>query len=61
MSALRQLHLLIGNQVISRALTFALNILVVRRVGVGVFGLASINFQLLNAVVLMLSREPLRR
>lgn len=59
--ALSQAYLLIANQMLSRLLTFVLNLFVARRVGPRIFGLQAVNLYLLYTMVLFLSREPVRR
>lgn len=60
-SALRKVTYLIGSQLLSRVLTFALNVVVARRVGLQSYGLATVNLYLLDAVILTLAREGFRR
>eukprot|EP01105_Mastigella_eilhardi_P014161 TRINITY_DN3221_c0_g1_i4.p1 TRINITY_DN3221_c0_g1~~TRINITY_DN3221_c0_g1_i4.p1 ORF type:complete len:534 (+),score=130.98 TRINITY_DN3221_c0_g1_i4:16-1617(+) len=52
---------LVGLQLVSRVLTFVLNVLIVRHVDKEVFGAYSVQQQLLLSLVLFLSREGLRR
>ena len=52
---------LLASQVASRGLTFLLNLLAARRLSPEAYSLATIQFHLLYATVLMLCREGLRR
>ena len=52
---------LLASQVASRGLTFLLNLLAARRLSPEAYSLATIQFHLLYASVLMLCREGLRR
>ena len=58
-AALRKVYILITSQLFSRVITFVLNTLIARQVGLSVFGLVSVNFYLLDAIILMLAREGL--
>mmetsp|Transcript_1617 Transcript_1617/g.5711 ORF Transcript_1617/g.5711 Transcript_1617/m.5711 type:complete len:560 (-) Transcript_1617:28-1707(-) len=52
---------LIGLQLLSRVLTFLLNVLIVRSVDAAHFGVATVHVQLVLAMTLLLSREGFRR
>ncbi|KAK9820818.1 hypothetical protein WJX74_008655 [Apatococcus lobatus] len=52
---------LLAAQVLSRLSTFVLNLIIVRICSPAVYGLASVQFQLINNVILFLSREGFRR
>jgi len=60
-SALRKLPILIGSQFISRIFTFVLNVLVARSISLAAYGMFSVNFYLLDSIILMIAREGLRR
>lgn len=60
-SALQKVHVLFANQLLTRVLTFLLNLLVVRHVGALVFGLSAVNLYLLYTTILFIAREGLRR
>lgn len=60
-SALRKVGVLLLSQLLSRGLTFFLNVFTLRAVGVASFGVSSVNLLLLEATVLMLAREAIRR
>lgn len=48
-------------QVATRAITFALNLATARRLSVAAYGVASVQFHLVNTTILLLAREGLRR
>lgn len=52
---------LIGLQLLTRVLTFVLNVLIVRSVDAALFGVATVHVQLVLATTLLLSREGYRR
>jgi hypothetical protein len=60
-SAIHKLHYLIGNQLISRILTFLLNLLVARNIQPAVYGFATLHLHLPYLIILSLIREGLRR
>lgn len=60
-SALKKVLFLVAGQVASRGLSFGLNAIVARTVGLAVFGLSAVNLYLLDAVILGLCREALRK
>ena len=59
--AVRGLGHLLSLQMLTRALTFLLNVLVVRRVDRAVTGAAGVQLQLVLALALSLSRDVARR
>ena len=59
--ALRQVLYLVGSQLASRVFTFLLNALVARQVGLASYGLSTVNMYLLDAIILTLAREGMRR
>lgn len=60
-SALGGMRYLIFLQIASRIITFVLNILVVREIDTAVFGVFSVQYQLIMATILFLTREGFRR
>ena len=60
-SGLSQVSYLALNQLLTRGLTFAMNLYVARSVGPVVFGLQAVHLYLLNTIVLFLCREPGRK
>jgi oligosaccharide translocation protein RFT1 len=59
-SALGQLVYLVGLQLVSRAWTFILNILVVRKMGPKLYGPAAVHLYAVYTTILFMAREPLR-
>ena len=60
-SGLAQVSALAANQLLTRGLTFAMNLYVARAVGPVAFGLQAIHLYLLNTIILFLAREPNRK
>ena len=60
-TALSQVRYLAYNQLITRILTFTLNILIARTIGPSYYGLATIQLHLPYTIVLYLCRESIRR
>ena len=60
-AALQKVHLLLLNQVVTRVLTFVLNLFVVRAAGAATFGIVSVQLYLLYTTTLFVSREGLRK
>ena len=48
-------------QIATRAITFLLNLATARRLSVSAYGVAAVQFHLVNSAVLLLAREGLRR
>lgn len=61
MEALKGLRYLFGTQLISRIFTFVLNILVIRKLSLGVAGIANVQLQLIMNTISLLTREAFRR
>ena len=60
-SGLAQVSALAANQLLTRGLTFAMNLYVARAVGPVAFGLQAIHLYLLNTIILFIAREPNRK
>ncbi|KAJ1956121.1 Oligosaccharide translocation protein rft1, partial [Linderina pennispora] len=59
-SAFAGAQYLMGLQLFTKLATFAMNIVIVRLAGIESFGVASVDFELLLATLLFLSREGMR-
>jgi len=52
---------LFGSQLLTRVLTFALNVVIARSLSVASYGIAAVQFHLINASIVFLAREGVRR